>query len=109
LKNLGALSEYAKYSQSSTKTKKIEILALCPGYEGMAQKTISCYCPFKSKTVEIRVNIGVKKCRIKMYHFYHSYNPYTRNVLFALLECLSGKSFQKGYQQQIVIRITVNE
>ncbi len=105
LKNLGALSEYAKWSQNSTKIKKIEILTLCPGYDGMAQKTISRYCPFKSKTVEILVNIGVKKCRIKMYHLY---NPYIRNVLFAILECLSGISFQKGYQQQI-IRMTVIE
>jgi hypothetical protein len=34
LKNLGALSEYAKCSQSSTKIKKIEILTLYPGYDG---------------------------------------------------------------------------
>jgi hypothetical protein len=37
LKNLGAFSEYAKISQRST--KKIEILTLYHGYDGMAQKT----------------------------------------------------------------------
>jgi hypothetical protein len=40
-KNLGALSEYAKCSQSST--KKIEPLTLFPGYNGMVRKTISRY------------------------------------------------------------------
>jgi hypothetical protein len=38
LKNLGALSEYAKCSQSSTKIKKIEIRTLYPGYDGMIKK-----------------------------------------------------------------------
>jgi hypothetical protein len=46
-KNLGALSEYAKCRQSSTKIKKIEILTLYPGYDGMIKKLISRYCPFK--------------------------------------------------------------
>jgi hypothetical protein len=47
LKNLGALSEYAKCSKSSTKIKKNEILTLYPGYDRMVKKTISRYCPFK--------------------------------------------------------------
>jgi hypothetical protein len=39
LKNFGALSEFAKCSQSSTKMKKIiEILSLYPGYDGMVKK-----------------------------------------------------------------------
>jgi hypothetical protein len=46
LKNLGALSEYAKCGQSSTKIKKFEILTLNPGYYGMVKETISRYCPY---------------------------------------------------------------
>jgi hypothetical protein len=54
LKNLGALSEYAKCSQSSTKNiKKIEILTLYPGYDRMVRKTISRYCPFKNIPVPL--------------------------------------------------------
>jgi hypothetical protein len=47
LKNLGALSEYAKCSQRSTKKKlKSLFLTLYPGYDGNGKKTISRYCPF---------------------------------------------------------------
>jgi hypothetical protein len=52
LKNLGALCIYAKCSQSSTKIKKIEILTLYPGYNGMVKKPISRYCPFKSYLIK---------------------------------------------------------
>jgi hypothetical protein len=45
LKNLAALSEYAKCSQRSTKIKKSEILTLYPESDG--KKTISRYCPLK--------------------------------------------------------------
>jgi hypothetical protein len=44
---------------------KIEILTLYPGFDGMAQKNISRYCPFKFETVEILVNIGVKSAELK--------------------------------------------
>jgi hypothetical protein len=50
LKNLGALSGYAKCSQSWIKIKKIEILTLYPGYYGKwngRKNPISRYCPFK--------------------------------------------------------------
>jgi hypothetical protein len=39
LKNLGALSKYAKCSQGLTKIKKIEILILHLEYDGMVKKT----------------------------------------------------------------------
>ncbi len=38
LKNLGALSEYAKCSQRSTKKIEILILTLYPGYDGLVKK-----------------------------------------------------------------------
>jgi hypothetical protein len=49
LKNHGALSEYSKFSQSSTKIKKVEILTLFPGYDVMVKKTISRYVPETSE------------------------------------------------------------
>jgi hypothetical protein len=45
LTNLGAFSEYAKCSQSSTKVNKNEILTLYPGYDGMVKKTIYATVP----------------------------------------------------------------
>jgi hypothetical protein len=44
LKNLSALSEYAKVDQHQ---QNFEILNLNPGYDGMVKKTISRYCPYK--------------------------------------------------------------
>jgi hypothetical protein len=41
VENLGALSEYAKCSQSSTKIKKIETITLHPGTDEMVKITIS--------------------------------------------------------------------
>jgi hypothetical protein len=41
LKNLGALSEYAKCSLSSTQNKKNEILTLYPGYDVMVKKHLT--------------------------------------------------------------------
>ncbi len=53
LKNLGALSEYAKCSQSSTKIKN-EILTLDPGYDGgMVKKTSHATVPLKGPMYEI--------------------------------------------------------
>jgi hypothetical protein len=49
LKNHGVLSEYSKFSQSSTKIKKVEILTLFPGYDGMVKKTISRCVPETSE------------------------------------------------------------
>ncbi len=46
LKSLGALSKYAKCSQSLTKIINILILFLSLGYNGMVKKTISRYSPF---------------------------------------------------------------
>ncbi len=56
LKNLGALSEYAKCSQSLI--KKIEILSLCPGYNGVVKKTSQATFPLiASKGVEWEVSL----------------------------------------------------
>jgi len=50
LKNLGALDEYAKCNQSSTKIKKIIILTLPYSWiRWNGKKTFSRYCPFKIK------------------------------------------------------------
>ncbi len=32
--------------------KKIEILTLSPGYDGMVKKTVSRYCPFKANCMQ---------------------------------------------------------
>jgi hypothetical protein len=54
LKNLGALSEYAKSCQSSPKLKKyVLILILYLGNNDLVKKTISRYCPFKQRFVII--------------------------------------------------------
>jgi hypothetical protein len=50
LKNLGALSEYAKCSQSLI--KKIEIPFLCPGYNGVVKKTSQATFPLIASQVE---------------------------------------------------------
>jgi hypothetical protein len=62
-KNLGALSEYAEGSQSSTK----KILTLYPGYDGMVKKTIARYCPFKN---QIRRKWFQKKKKHFLYKYY---------------------------------------
>jgi hypothetical protein len=48
LKNLGALSGYAKCSQSSIKIKKLKsLLSFLDTMENSRKKPISRYCPFK--------------------------------------------------------------
>ncbi len=57
LKNLGALSEYAKFSQSSTKIKKNEILTLHPEYDGMVKKPSHATVPLSSISVSLFLSI----------------------------------------------------
>jgi hypothetical protein len=52
LKNLGALSEYAKCSQSST--KKNEILTLYPEYDGMVKKPSHATVPLRTEVSAIQ-------------------------------------------------------
>ncbi len=66
LKNLGALSEYAKCNRSSSKIKKLKsLLSVLDTMEWHKKPSHATVPFFKSKTVEILVNIGVNGAELK--------------------------------------------